>query len=367
MFKKPWKMKEGFLVGAGLLVLGIVLQIVCGPVRWTALAFPVNVVLLAVALAAIGVMYALRRRVYLFEWMMHYGAAVPALVYALGLTILMGLVAQGEAAPAMAGFPPEMMRNMPEAMRQALEASQAAGAMGASGIGGGSHAMPWLGQMLNFWPFVLAWSWMLLVVGLASLNHLLRWKLREVPFLLNHLGVFVAIVAATLGAPDKQDVLIQAFRDIPENRAVREDGSMLQMDLSIELHKFIMETYPDGSPKRFASDITVSRRDGSLVSGTVDVNKPMKVDGWKIYQYDYDSQAGAKSLYSTFELVRDPWLPAVYAGIFMMIAGALCLMLFMAPKPAVAAAGGASAGAGSSSSAAARSSRSARNNRRETL
>ncbi len=388
MFKKPWKMKEGFLLGAGLLVLGIVLQIVCGPVRWAALAFPVNIILLAVALAAIGVMYALRRCVYLFEWMMHYGAAVPALVYALGLTIVMGLVAQGEAAPtSMADFPPEMMRNMPEAMRQALEASQAAGAMGGSGMGGGSHAMPWLGQMLNFWPFVLAWGWMLLVVGMASLNHLLRWKLREIPFLLNHLGVFVAIVAATLGAPDKQDVLIQAFRDIPENRAVREDGSMLQMDLSIELHKFIMETYPDGSPKRFASDITVSRRDGSSASGTVDVNKPMKVDGWKIYQYDYDEKAGAESLYSTFELVRDPWLPAVYAGIFMMIAGALCLMLFMAPKPAAAASGAAfAAGAGSgssaaarssrsaageedgsSSSAAARSSKSARNNRRETL
>ncbi|MBQ1167806.1 MAG: hypothetical protein II143_01780, partial [Bacteroidales bacterium] len=138
MFKKPWKMKEGFLLGAGLLVLGIVLQIVCGPVRWTALAFPVNAVLLAVALAAICVMYALRRRVYLFEWMMHYGAAVPALVYGLGLTIVMGLVAQGEAAPtSMADFSPEMMRNMPEAMRQALEASQAAGAMGGSGMGGG--------------------------------------------------------------------------------------------------------------------------------------------------------------------------------------------------------------------------------------
>ena len=326
MFKKPWKMKEGFLLCAGLLVLVIVLQIVCGPVRWAALAFPVNIILLVVALVAIGVMYALRHRVYLFEWMMHYGAAVPALVFALGLTIVMGLVAQGEAAPAMSEYPPEMMRNMPEAMRQALEAS--------SGMGGGSHAMPWLGQMLNFWPFVLAWGWMLLVVGLTSLNHLLRWKLREIPFLLNHLGVFVAIAAATLGAPDKQDVLIQAFRDIPENRAVCDDGSMLQMDLSIELHKFIMETYPDGSPKRFASDITVSRRDGSQVSGTVDVNKPMKVDGWKIYQYDYDSKAGAQSAYSTFELVRDPWLPAVYAGIFMMLAGALCLMLFMAPKPA---------------------------------
>lgn len=341
MFKKPWKLKEGFLLGACLLLFGVVLQIVLGPVKWTALRFPVNIIVLAAALAAIGVMYALRRKVYLFEWMMHYGAAVPALVYALGLTIVMGLVAQGDASAAMDGFPPEMMRNMPEEMRRALEASSG---MGASGMGGGA-AMPWLGQMLNFWPFVLAWGWMLVVVGLASLNHLLRWKLREVPFLLNHLGVFLAIVAATLGAPDKQDVTVMAFKDQPERRAVSGDGRLLELDLSIDLHKFIMETYPDGSPRRFASEITVQPDGGRPVSGTVDVNKPMKVNGWKIYQYDYDAEAGADSAYSTFELVRDPWLPWVYAGIFMMLAGALCLMFFMAPKPVVAGGGGASGGA----------------------
>ena len=33
------------------------------------------------------------------------------------------------------------------------------------------------------------------------------------------------------------------------------------------------------------------------------------------------------------ELVRDPWLPAVYAGICLMLAGAACLFLLMAPKP----------------------------------
>jgi hypothetical protein len=42
---------------------------------------------------------------------------------------------------------------------------------------------------------------------------------------------------------------------------------------------------------------------------------------------------GPESDYSEFLLVRDPWLPWVYAGIFMMLAGALCLMLLMAPKP----------------------------------
>ena len=30
---------------------------------------------------------------------------------------------------------------------------------------------------------------------------------------------------------------------------------------------------------------------------------------------------------SVFELVRDPWLPAVYAGIIMMVLGAICLFV----------------------------------------
>ena len=28
-----------------------------------------------------------------------------------------------------------------------------------------------------------------------------------------------------------------------------------------------------------------------------------------------------------FELVRDPWLPAVYTGIIMMVLGAICLFV----------------------------------------
>ena len=105
------------------------------------------------------------------------------------------------------------------------------------------------------------------------------------------------------------------------------------MGLAIELHEFTLEEYPDHTPKRFASDITVYTEDGKTVQGTVEVNKPLKVNGWKIYQYGYDVQYGADSPYSVFQLVRDPWILWVYIGIFMMIAGALCLMLFMAPKP----------------------------------
>ena len=292
MWTKPWNMKEGFLIGGGLLLVGLLLQVALGPIDWSLPAWPVNLILLILLLGVIGVMYALRRKVYAFEWMMHSGAAVPCLVYAAALTILMGLLPQVR-------------------------------------MGG----VPWLSQMLSFWPFVLIWIWMMVISALAALNHLLRWKVREIPFILNHLGVVVAIVAATLGSADMQTLQLTAFTGEAEWRAVDETGRMVEPGIAIELRQFTMEEYPDHSPKRFASDVTFYTKDGKNVSGTVEVNKPLKVNGWKIYQYGYDVMRGSESAYSVFQLVRDPWILWVYIGIFMMLAGAVCLMFFMAPKP----------------------------------
>ncbi len=292
MWVKPWTMKEGFLIGGGLLVTGLLLQWVLGPVEWTLLAWPVNLILLVLLVLVIGVMYALRRKVYTFEWMMHGSAAVPCLSYAAALAILMGLI------PQVRG-----------------------------------EGVPWLSQMLRFWPFVLIWTWMMLISALAALNHLLRWKVKEIPFLLNHLGVVIAIVSATLGNADIRKLQLTAFTGETEWRALDEAGMVHEPGLAIELHQFTMEEYPDHTPKRFASDITVYTEDGKSVRGTVEVNKPLKVNGWKIYQYGYDSFRGAESPYSVFQLVRDPWIFWVYLGIFLMIAGALCLLFFMAPKP----------------------------------
>ena len=80
-------------------------------------------------------------------------------------------------------------------------------------------------------------------------------------------------------------------------------------------------------PKRFASEVKVTGKSGKEIAAVIEVNKPLKVDLWKMYQYDYDSEAGTESRISVLQLVKDPWLPLVYAGIFMMLAGALLLMV----------------------------------------
>ena len=76
MWSKPWSYKEGLVIGAGLLVIGILLQMAVGAINWSLFACPVNVIVLVVYIIALVAMHLLRKRVYLFGWLSHYSAAV---------------------------------------------------------------------------------------------------------------------------------------------------------------------------------------------------------------------------------------------------------------------------------------------------
>jgi hypothetical protein len=74
--------------------------------------------------------------------------------------------------------------------------------------------------------------------------------------------------------------------------------------------------------KRYNSQVEYSTLNGEKGKIELEVNKPVKVGNWKIYQSGYDQSMGKYSQTSIVEMVNDPWLPIVYLGIFMMLAGA---------------------------------------------
>ena len=283
---KPYGMKEGFLIGGGLIIAGLMLQLSVGPVNWDVFRWPVNGFVLAGFLALIVITFLLRKKVYGFLFIGTYKAAIPALVYTVVLTIMMGLT------------------------RQEVNGT-------------------WLNNMLSFWPFVLTYVYIAVILGqiiLRRMLHFKSWK-RDISFLLNHLGLFLAMTTATLGNADMQRLKMITVKGGSEWRALTSQQQVVTMPFAIELKEFIMETYDDGSPKRFASEIHILTKAGKDIQTTVEVNKPVEVDGWKIYQYGYDTQMGTKSQYSILELVSDPWLPLVYTGIYMMLAGAVCMFI----------------------------------------
>ena len=283
-------MKEGFLIGGGLIIAGLMLEMNTGPVDWDAFRWPVNGIVLAIFLSIIAIIFLLRKKVYGFLFIGTHKAAIPALVYAVVLTIIMGLT------------------------RQEVNGT-------------------WLNNMLSFWPFVLIYVYIAVILGLVALRQLKTWAATNFSLftlhssLLSHFGLFLAMTTATLGNADMQRLKMITVKGEPEWRALTPKQQIVEMPLAIELKEFIMETYDDGSPKRFASDIQILTKTGKNIQTTVEVNKPVEVDGWKIYQYGYDTQMGAMSQYSILELVSDPWLPLVYTGIYMMLAGAVCMFL----------------------------------------
>ena len=292
MWNKPWTMKEGFLIGGGLIFAGLMLQLSVGPVLWDAFAWPANGQVLSSFFVMLTAMVYLRKKVYAFQWMTTYQAAIPAMVYAVVLTIIMGVT------------------------RQQVNGT-------------------WLNNMLSFWPFVLIYVYLTIILGL-TIHRRFRRIFRgqgsmkhDIPFMLNHLGLFIALTTATLGSADIQRVKMITAIGEPEWRAMEQSGAIKEMEIAIELKKFIMETYDNGAPKRFASEIQILTKSGKNIETIVEVNKPYEVDGWKIYQYGYDTQMGAQSQISILELVSDPWLPWVYTGFYMMLAGAALMTLMV--------------------------------------
>lgn len=61
-----------------------------------------------------------------------------------------------------------------------------------------------------------------------------------------------------------------------------------ELPFSIELKQFYIEHYSTGQPKRFASDIVVTNKlSGKKTAATIEVNKPLTVDGVTIYQASF--------------------------------------------------------------------------------
>lgn len=76
-----------------------------------------------------------------------------------------------------------------------------------------------------------------------------------------------------------------------------------------------------GSPKSFNSAVSIQGENGEQKTATLGVNQPLSFGGWKLYQMGYDEKMGKWSQLSLIEVIRDPWLPAVYLGLFMIMAG----------------------------------------------
>lgn len=216
MWNKPYTLKEGTAIVAGLLVTGGLLQVTLGPLEWGLFAWPANFITLILFIFLLIVAYLLRKRSYFCLFMSTMQAAIPAIAAAAILTLIMGVTKQ---------------------------------------VAEGKRPMDPLGltKMLSFWPFILVYVWMTAIVGEVTINQIARFSWRRFPTLVSHVGLFLILTCGTLGSADMLRVKMYCETGQPEWRGLDAFNNVHQLPVAIQLEKFTIDEYP---PKLMLIDKT---------------------------------------------------------------------------------------------------------------
>lgn len=216
MWNKPYTLKEGAAIVAGLLVTGGLLQVTLGPLEWGLFAWPANFITLILFIFLLIVAFLLRKRSYFCLFMSTMQAAIPAIAAAAILTLIMGVTKQ---------------------------------------VAEGKRPMDPLGltKMLSFWPFILVYVWMTAIVGEVTINQIARFSWRRFPTLVSHVGLFLILTCGTFGSADMLRVKMYCETGQPEWRGLDAFNNVHQLPVAIQLEKFTIDEYP---PKLMLIDKT---------------------------------------------------------------------------------------------------------------
>lgn len=396
--KNQGKRKEyrrGFAIALGIFILGSLLEWVTGGRGMSLPSWPVNVFLALTFAFLIAFIHFAYRGMPTVRWLSRVPASISAISLFTLLTLILGLSKQNEPdAPAIL-------------------------------------KMTGLDHIRHSYTFLLSGLYLLVTLGLVIMRRLKNFTYRNIGFLLNHLGLWIIVMAGSLGAgdlirlhiyanenepvwygfnmnrqprdlpftiklldfdieyyPPKIAYIESASMSLPEgidnNMTLIEDSLLVQIaNWDIFVEEFYPAALPDSNgvyqhsndsfaipvvkvravntiqknvvsgyitcggfrlPHRFlplneryslamslpeaseySSLLEIMKADGETDTTRLIVNEPVKVDGWNLYQQSYDERMGKWSRLSVIEAIKDPWLPMIYLGIFMVIAGALYL------------------------------------------
>lgn len=156
-------------------------------------------------------------------------------------------------------------------------------------------------DVVHSWPFIF-----IMMALLANLLMVIFSRRAKPRFLLNHIGVFLALAGGFFGAPDMQVNQVQVFRDV-------------SADMSLQ--DFKIETAPDGSVQNYTATVLINGKVTDIM-----VNHPYHKSLFEdVYLLSYDNSC-PEVRYITLETVRQPWKYVMWLGIVMMMLG--CILMF---------------------------------------
>lgn len=178
-------------------------------------------------------------------------------------------------------------------------------------------------NFMTSWIFIAMLFILLSNLALIIIHAFYHRKNARKRFLLNHVGLWLALFAGFFGSSDTQTLRIPLYKDQPAREAYDMNGSSYYLDYEMELLSFQVDYYPNGSPSRFAADVRLANEEALL-----EVNHPYSYRlGEDVYLTGYDMKHGNKTDYCIVQIVRQPWKYLTVTGILMMLAGAVLLFI----------------------------------------
>lgn len=393
LWQNPWGYIESFIIILTLFLGSLLFEFIYQKPA-PAIAWPVNIIFV-ILFAGLSInLHILSKKYKKIAWFSSIPASIGAIVLFVSVSLLMALIPQNPQ----------------------------------------TKSLYFLYNVTQSWAYYIAIFYFLIVLGMVTIKRLYPINHRNIGFALNHLGLWITLSAASLGAGDMQKYTMELQKDKLIWYAYDKNMQAYDMDFAIKLNNFSIDEYPSkiafvqartgeflvekgkkaiveldtihpmkfrnllisvqkynksstlinggyiskidygttqscyvsvintkthktingwiGSPsvsygptyliledsviiallqpeaKKFSSDVTIYGENGKAEKTTLEVNKPIKVNSWKVYQTSYDERKGKWSEISIVEIVKDPWLPFVYVGLFLMIFGSLYLIWF---------------------------------------
>lgn len=268
-------MKRSVLIVLTIFITGLLIQAFAGYFPAEAFAFPINAAVLFAALAGLWVLWREKPGGAVCRWLASGNASIALIAAFLICCLILGMKMQHADAVSFPGF----------------------------------------GNVRRTWWFIL--------ISIALMANLfvviLSRRKKGIRFILNHIGVLVALIGCFFGAPD-HTVSRAIVSGEAVHEAVGENGEIVPLPAAMKLDGFNVELDQRGNVRNYMALIDV---DGKKVE--LRVNHPYRISiSEDVYLTSYDRD-NPEPQYCIVEVVRQPWKYLISAGIVMMMAGGILM------------------------------------------
>lgn len=268
-------MKRSVLIVLTIFITGLLIQAFAGYFPAEAFAFPINAAVLFAALAGLWVLWREKPGGAVCRWLASGNASIALIAAFLICCLILGMKMQDADAASFPGF----------------------------------------GNVRRTWWFIL--------ISIALMANLfvviLSRRKKGIRFILNHIGVLMALIGCFFGAPD-HTVSRAIVSGEAVHEAVGENGEIVPLPAAMKLDGFNVELDQRGNVRNYMALIDV---DGKKVE--LRVNHPYRISmSEDVYLTSYDRD-NLEPQYCIVEVVRQPWKYLIWAGIVMMMAGGILM------------------------------------------